>query len=84
MAFLIKEEKNQISFPLIYRSALLAFWLPSKNTSNFKSSSSERGLVQGEKNALENLLETRAVSSDHSAPHLLFCPECEILFQKVE
>lgn len=65
--------------------ASLGFWPPSDNTANFKSRCSERDIVQGEKNALENPLETRAECPlKAQLPHPLFCPECKTLFQKVE
>lgn len=86
-AFLIKR-KNQISSPLIYKSVLMAFfgfWPPSNNIANFKSRYSERDIVQGEKDALENPLETRAECPLKSQlPHPPVLPECKTLFQKVE
>lgn len=65
--------------------AFLGFWPPSNNIANFKSRCSERGIVQGEKDALENPLETHAECPLKSQlPHPPVLPECKTLFQKVE
>lgn len=65
--------------------AFLGFLPPSNNIANFKSRCSERDIVQGETDALENPLETRAECPlKAQLPHLLFCPECKTLFRKVE
>lgn len=54
--------------------AFFGFWPPSNNMANFKSRYSERDIVQGEKDALENPLETRAECPLKSQlPHPLFC-----------
>lgn len=54
--------------------AFLGFWPPSNNITNFKSRCSERDIVQGEKDALENPLETGAKCPlKPQLPHPLFC-----------